>query len=389
MRIVPQLLVLSSVFCLALASLAAQPFAGRVDLGTISAAEIDEASGLCASHMRSDIFWTHNDSGDKGRIFAIDSAARLIATYYLQNIENRDWEDICAGEIDGTSYLFVAEIGDNNAAFARKMIYKVAEPRITVGLSGIVDTIRSVETISYEYPDGNRDAESLMFDSRTKDLYVISKREDSVHVYRLPFPQATSGLTAIELVAVLPYTYIVAADISPDGSEILFKGYYNVYYVSRASTQSVADALKGAAQQQPYEMEPQGEALCFDLNGRGYYTTSEMSPNAIPPHLYFYPRLSSAVASDSLQSAPVTIDSVRVDMEAKSMALWFHSKGDRALTVQLFDMRGRSVLATPHMSYRDGANEIRLPVSGLRSGQYVVRILGNGCVCSKLLQIAN
>ena len=43
------------------------------------------------------ILWTHNDAGGENRIFAIDSNGISRGTYYLNGIENRDWEDIAVG----------------------------------------------------------------------------------------------------------------------------------------------------------------------------------------------------------------------------------------------------------------------------------------------------
>ncbi len=368
------------------ASLAAQPFAGRVDRGVVDNAEIDEASGIACSHIRSDLFWIHNDSGDKGRVFAVDSAAHAVATYYLKGIENRDWEDICSGMIDGKSYLFVGEIGDNNAQYPTKMIYRFAEPQVKSGSSAVVDTISDIQTISFEYPDGVRDAECLMFDPQTKDLYIISKREDSIHVYQLPYPQATTGLATIQLVAVLPYTFIVGGDISTDGTEILIKDYSSVYYFKRNTGQTISAALKAEPQLQAYEMEPQGEAICFDLTGSGYYTVSEMSPTKTPAQLYYYSRLTSSVDNEVARTATVRIDSLFVNTQERSLIATFHCEQDIELTLQLFDLRGRSVLATPHMPYRSGGNDVRLPLNGLRSGTYVLHILGNGCNVSRTVQ---
>jgi hypothetical protein len=41
----------------------------------------------------------------------------------------------------------------------------------------------------FQYPDGSRDAETLLLDPLTKDIYVISKREfEDIRVYRAPYP---------------------------------------------------------------------------------------------------------------------------------------------------------------------------------------------------------
>ena len=52
---------------------------------------ITESSGLAAS-SRSGIVFTHNDSGDSARFFAVDDAGRTRTTYALPDVQARDWE---------------------------------------------------------------------------------------------------------------------------------------------------------------------------------------------------------------------------------------------------------------------------------------------------------
>jgi hypothetical protein len=44
----------------------------------IEAEEIAESSGLVGSRQHAGVFWTHNDSGDASRIFAITAEGRLL-----------------------------------------------------------------------------------------------------------------------------------------------------------------------------------------------------------------------------------------------------------------------------------------------------------------------
>jgi len=46
-------------------------FENAVRVATVNSHYIHEASGLCASRAHSDILYTHNDSGDTHRIYAI------------------------------------------------------------------------------------------------------------------------------------------------------------------------------------------------------------------------------------------------------------------------------------------------------------------------------
>src|SRR5207253_2979860 len=102
-------------------------------------------------------------------------------------------------------------------------------------------------------------------DPQTKDLWIVSKREDKVHLYQLPYPQSTTDVMTAKSYGQLPLTYVDGGSISSDGTEILLRTYTGIYYFKRTSGQSFADALqRQTGTSLPYRLEPQGEAVCFD-----------------------------------------------------------------------------------------------------------------------------
>ncbi len=279
-------------------------FAEPVDRGLIEAKEINEASGLAASRLMPGVLYTHNDSGDRTRVFAIDDQGALLATIVLDGVTARDCEDIATGvgPKEGTAYLYLADIGDNNAEHKVSRIYRFPEPEIQLSDRGQVIVIDAVETIAFTYPDGPRDAETLLADPVTGDLFIVSKRDEPCRLYRLPFPQKSGMLMTAEAAGVLPLTLAVAGDLSADGGEILIKNYLTVFYWKREVQQPVAQALTASPAIIPYEMEPQGEAIAWRGDGAGFYTLSEETFN-IEAHLYYYPRLPSLYASSPVDRA--------------------------------------------------------------------------------------
>ncbi len=270
-------------------------FGNRELQGMISSDEIDEASGLASSIINPGILWTHNDSGDRNRIFAIDNTGQLVGEYTLDGCDARDWEDIAVGPgpEEHTSYLYVGNIGDNRAHYNIKYIYRVKEPVIQrlPGDHVFKETLSGADILEFSLPDGNRDTETLMIDPLNRDLYIISKRENPVHVYRLPYPQNPDTLLIPELVATIPCTLAVAGDINPTGNEVLIKTYDLVFHWTRSPEQSIANLLSTPPDTLPYfPPEPQGEGIAWELYGTGYYTLSE-EPDDIPAYLYFYPRI--------------------------------------------------------------------------------------------------
>jgi hypothetical protein len=266
----------------------------RIALGTVEDTNLKEISGIVASVKNPGCYWVHNDSGDDARIFLINSTGKLVATVYLDRIDNRDWEDITIGPgpIDGETYLYIGDIGDNNSANILKYIYRFKEPIINTQFLAQYATLErnTIDVITYQYYDGNRDAEILMIDPLTKDLYVVTKRETSVYIYALAYPQSTTATFLVKKATVtLPFRMTNGGDISANGTEILIKNLTNVFYWKRADGETIVGALSRKATILPYIEEPQGEAIAWLRDGTGYVTVSEIN-NSIKPVLYLYKR---------------------------------------------------------------------------------------------------
>lgn len=272
-------------------------FSEPVDRGAVSNPAIDEASGLVASRHHAGVLWTHNDSGDEPKIYPISTAGKTLGEWTLEGARNLDWEDITIGPgpEEGVSYLYVGDIGDNKGRRPRRTIYRFPEPKMDDEHAG-TGTVKEVEAIAFQYPDGPRDAETLLLDPFTRDLYIVSKRDEFPRVYRLPYPQSTSGITTAEYLGEWPRQVVgvlnqpVGGDLSPDGQELLIKSYVEVMRWRREDEQTTLfELLKTEPEVLPYLVEPQGEAIGWASDMSGYYTLSEKQSKVIP-HLYFYRR---------------------------------------------------------------------------------------------------
>ena len=275
-------------------------FGNRIDRGLIEYDPITEASGIVASRKNPDVLWIHNDHGNQNHLYAVNSQGKHLGVYVIAGVTNRDWEDIALGPgpREGQHYLYIGDIGDNFAQYKRKYIYRVPEPVVNPHQAPVYTTLSEVEIITFQYPDGNRDAETLLVDPLTKDLYVVSKREQQVSVYRALYPQSTTDTLILDRVASVNLSmdvgvrgWTVGGDISPSGREILMKTYLTIYYWYREPTQQLWEVLGHKPVTVSYVPEPQGEAVCWKADETGYYTVSE-EDKGIPAHLYFYPRLS-------------------------------------------------------------------------------------------------
>lgn len=85
---------------------------------------INESSGLVKSRRLDGVFWTHNDSGDRPRIFAVTREGRSIGAVEILKARNVDWEDIA---IDDVGFLYLCDIGNNRNRRTDLIVYRVPE----------------------------------------------------------------------------------------------------------------------------------------------------------------------------------------------------------------------------------------------------------------------
>lgn len=276
-------------------------FGSAVSLGLIDDERLEEVSGLVASRNNPGMVWVHNDSGNPAEIYLLDNQAQLRAIYTLGE-EQRDWEDIAIGPgpEDGVIYLYVGDIGDNFTLYSEDRILRFPEPTFPPNQSVYTDTIYQIDTIMFNYPDEQWDAETLLLDPITKNLYLLSKEMSFTRVYCLPYPHRTDTVITAEHLLTLPFEganlldRLVAGDISANGQELLLKTYQHVFYRARTNpTLPFAKWLALPPDTLPYTTEPQGEAIGWSPDGSGYYTLSE-SQIGSDLYLYFYPRQSGS-----------------------------------------------------------------------------------------------
>ncbi|MEA2110625.1 MAG: hypothetical protein U9P71_01120 [Campylobacterota bacterium] len=86
---------------------------------------ITEASGLLSSKKYPNVFWTHNDSGDKPYLYAIDAETlEFISKIHVNDAKHKDWEDIAY--FDG--HIVIGDIGNNKRKRKSLKLYFINEP---------------------------------------------------------------------------------------------------------------------------------------------------------------------------------------------------------------------------------------------------------------------
>lgn len=258
--------------------------------GIIKNQELQEASGLVASRQNPGQFWVINDSGNEAELFLINDKAETIHNYELENCENNDWEDLAIykDKVSGKHKLVIGDIGDNFSSREDIKIIILDEPRFVDQKDTIIDTY---DIYSFNYKDGARDAETIIYDPVSSKLYIISKREENVGVFEVPDDYSATETKELRHIINLPFYNLTSGDITIDGNEVLLKTYDAIYFWQRNVDESILDVLASDHQTVEYKIEPQGESICWDINGEGFYTLSEKSwaSNQV---LYYYKKKS-------------------------------------------------------------------------------------------------
>ncbi|MEO9872805.1 hypothetical protein [Ekhidna sp.] len=251
------------------ASLSPQFFSSQRVIAIIEDERLIEASGLEESHQNPGYFWTHNDSGGRPMLFLIDTNGQVKMEVKLEGIINRDWEEIVTVREGNTSYIYVAEIGDNRAVYDEVKLIRLEEPKFDKRGSVSIPK-EEIAVMQFQYQEGSRDAEAIMYDKRTEEFVLITKREKKSMVYSFPFKE--SAKTVIKSKGTIPSRNFTAADINEDG-EILLKHYDAIYFWSASKKPALERILDWNPINIAYAPEPQGEAMCWYK--KNFYTLSE------------------------------------------------------------------------------------------------------------------
>ena len=242
--------------------------------------ELRELSGLAASARHPGVFWAHNDSDTAFRVFAIEDSGKIRATLTLTGASPADLEDIAVGPCEpgreGASCLYLADTGDNFLRRGQVRLFRLPEPE------QLVDATVPVEALAFTYPDGPRDAESLIIEARSGRLAVITKTMDSLgEVYALDGLSPHQAVKATRLGTLRAPQELdrmtTAAALHASGERLLLRTYTRVWEVRRPQAQRLEELIQGEVAEVPGASQAQAEAIAFTAEQRGYLLGSEFS----------------------------------------------------------------------------------------------------------------
>jgi hypothetical protein len=246
--------------------------------GRVGAAEATELSGLALSRSNRGVLWTHNDSGDLPRVFAVAPDGRLLADVAVTGAENVDWEDIAVGPAPGAGdALYIGDIGDNAARRSFVVVYRVPEPQLAGGMPGATAAARALRL---RYPDRPHDAEALLVDPSSGAIFIVTKYLGGTARVFAAGARAGNTATTLRRAGTMSLGFgeeITAGDVSADGRTIVLRTYDRAFVWSRRGGESVASALRRrpCTARADLLVEGQAEALALTRDGRAFYTVPE------------------------------------------------------------------------------------------------------------------
>jgi hypothetical protein len=228
-----------------------------------------EISGITRSQVHANVLWLHNDSSYGPYIYAVDATdCTTLARIEIDGIEARDLEDIASGvDPAGRPVLWLGDIGDNRDSWPFVWIHRIREP------AELVDQVVRARTYRFTYPDGSHDAEALLADPTSQQLWVATKKLARGTIYALPDPLRPKRLnTATPLGQV--GGLVTGGAVAPDGNRYVLRDYVNaIIYEGLPPGNEVARI--------DLPVQFQGEAITWTADGSALLIASERDDRLI------------------------------------------------------------------------------------------------------------
>jgi hypothetical protein len=254
-------------------------------VGRIEPPEIKESSGLSASECQ-DVLWTHNDAGNEPLIYAMNLEGKHVGTWRVPNVRNIDWESIATyKEPAGKCSLLIGDIGDNDTVRTDTAIYWIPEPVVTPETAKSTGTnpleSAPAQALRFKYPDGPKNAETLLVHPRTGNIYILTKMKtgpSQIHRLNPNFGSETVAVTQkvgeISL-PTKPEGLLTGGSFSPDGTRVMLCDVKNGYELVSTNTSDPDTIWKQTPRIVDLGERKQGEGVSYGRDGYSLYASSE------------------------------------------------------------------------------------------------------------------
>lgn len=245
----------------------------------IDSPEVCESSGLVRCSADARLLWTHNDSGGAPAIVAIDRQGKIHGVVTIENAANRDWEELTTLQLNGVTWLILADCGNNLLKEQPVTLYFVREPSLTAKRAPCEFKM------DVRFESGARNCEAVTVDPvEQKILFATKVASGRCEVFEMPIPaikQEESGARLTEPViarriAAPELTLATGMCLSADGRRLVIVNYQRGFEYCRAAGESWETVFSRAPKRIDLSWRmPQREAVCFDGDDRSLLMTSE------------------------------------------------------------------------------------------------------------------
>jgi hypothetical protein len=195
--------------------------------------------------------WVHNDSGDDAKLYALKlNDCSVVGELTLRGVSARDFEGLAAGvDPKGRSVLWVGDIGDNRDSWSDVSIYRVREPK------KLGKTSAQVKRYRFTYDDRPHNAETILADPNSQQIWIVTKQLASGSIYALPKNMKKSGINIAKKIGRAS-GLITDGAMKPDGSGFVLRDYFDAQFFNGWPTGELTQEVELPTQ-------PQGEAIAW------------------------------------------------------------------------------------------------------------------------------
>lgn len=212
---------------------------------------LSEISGMAPSALHPGVMWVHNDSGDNAKLYALKlNDCSIVGELSLQGVSARDFEGLAAGvDLNGRPVLWVGDIGDNRDSWSDVSIYRIREPKKLGNTSGQVKRYR------FTYDDRPHNAETILADPQSQQIWIVTKQLASGSIYALPKKMKKTGINIAKKIGSTS-GLITDGAMKPDGTGFVLRDYFDSQFYFGKPAGELVQEIELPAQ-------PQGEAIAW------------------------------------------------------------------------------------------------------------------------------
>jgi hypothetical protein len=245
---------------------------------TIKDARITESSGL-AVDSAGNIYWTVNDSGDRGVAYGLGLDGKVQGTLNFR-AQPVDVEAVAVHD----NRLYVGDIGDNTSSRSFIRVFFFNNPRA----NGLTVTYHAYD---FRYPNGPHNAEALLVNESGR-LFIVTKGQAGA-IYAGPKKPDRQGINKLKKVGSAP-SDVTDGTFLPGGDKIALLTYTTVTVLDASTYEVLASS--------PIPHQQQAESLTLSLDEQSLLVGSEGKKSKV----YTVPIPSAATPTPTPSEEPQT-----------------------------------------------------------------------------------